>query len=270
MRIYKDPMEAFREVERDLFEMGIDVHPQTMQDKIVATDEDYRTKELQAYGFQIADYRWTPEDEAVSVNYVLTGDFKAAPGEGFDQIMKYIDQEFKDRTCGVAMNPGNSYRERSELWREFMHGGKFAYTYSERMAPQLKRILHELQLRQETRQAIINIHSNIQASNVMWDNPDTGQNVRDVRQGADLVNMGGQSRIPCSMYYQIMRRRNKVDLIYTMRSCDYLTHFPVDIMLALRLQSWFADQLGIESGRFTYFTGSLHGYAKDLKKRGIF
>jgi len=55
-----------------------------------------------------------------------------------------------------------------------------------------------------------------------------------------------------------------------MRSCDFLVHFPVDLMLAMRLQTWFAKLLDLNVGLFTYFTGSLHAYHKEIKDRGIF
>lgn len=256
MRIYINPLEAFKEVERDLWEMGIDVHPQTMQDKDVGNNPDYATKEVRAYGFHLVDWIWNQQEETDSVGYIFrTYDRTEDPTT---QILKYIQVEFEDRVSGRAMNPGNSYQTRKDIWNEFLHDGKFAYTYSERIAPQLHRILNELEERPETRQAIINIHSNILPLR------------SGVVDSIDLTNIGGSSRIPCSMYYQIIRRQDKLDLIYTMRSCDFLVHFPVDIMLALRLQLWFAEKLGIAPGTFTYFTGSLHAYQKDMSIRGIF
>lgn len=268
MRIYNNPVEAVREVERDLFEMGIRVHPQTMQDKNVAMDKGYDTLEVRAYGFQVSGWTWCAEDEALMVNYVLTGKTTSPPHAQFGQIMKYVEQEFSDRVGGVPLNPGNSYQHRLAVWNEFLHDGKFSYTYSERISPQLPKIMQELRLRPDTRQGIINIHSNV---STVW--YDTDQGVAPgwrVERSQDLQNTGGTGRIPCSMYYQLMIRESKVDLIYTMRSCDFLTHFPVDIALALRLQDWAAKQLGLDTGRFTYFTGSLHAYQKDLETRGIF
>ena len=53
MRIFTTCAEAVREVERDLFEMGTEVRGYSMQDKVVEGDEDYFTKEVTAYGFQI-------------------------------------------------------------------------------------------------------------------------------------------------------------------------------------------------------------------------
>lgn len=256
MRIYTDPLQAVIEVERDLWEMGINVQVQTMQDKQVANDPDYLTKEVRGYAFQIVDYAWNQEREVDVVNHVYD-----KPQDGVP-VLKYIEQEFQDRIGGVAMNPGKAWALRPEVWEQFLHNGKFAYTYSERITPQLLRVIEELQVRPETRQAIIEIHSRLRVYQQ--------RNQQEVHPGADLTNMGGHGRIPCSMYYQFMKREGKLDMVYTMRSCDFLTHFVIDIMLATRLQRYVAKQLGVPVGLFTYFTGSLHAYAKDMKDRGIF
>lgn len=260
MRIYGDPYTAVRETERELYEMGIDVHPQTMQDKVVADDPEYKTKELRAYGFQIVNCIHSVVDEVKVLKYLFPDE------ESASQAHDYIGQEFTDR-LGPAQNPGQSYRSRPGIWGEFLHGGKFAYTYSERIAPQFNRIMQELRDKPDTRQAIINIHSNIRPSH--FTSPFDWA-VNDVQSSADLLNMGGSGRIPCSMYYQFMRRLGQVDMIYTMRSCDFLTHFPVDLMIAMRFQTRVAIMMGDQVGTFTYFTGSMHAYYKDLHKRGIF
>ena len=238
MRIFLNCEEMVKEVERDLWEMGIDVHPQTMQDKYVAEDEDYKTKEVRGYGFQVVP----PQSGSVEM-------LKYMFPTNYNTVLSYVDQEHADRTGGEILNPGNSHKFRPDVWSEFLHDGKFAYTYSERMTPQLLRIMEELKQRPDTRQAVINIHSNL---------------------SHDKKNIGGSGRIPCSMYYQFMRREGKLDLIYTMRSCDFLTHFPIDIALATQLQHHVAMALSIPQGMFTYFTGSLHAYHKDMEERGIF
>ncbi len=261
MRIYTNLHEAIRETERELWEMSIDVHPETMQDKDIRDDPDYLTKEVRGYAFKIVDWFW----DIAMVKRVMEYFFK----EESDSVLTYVLAEFRERVSGKVYNPGKSYLQREELWQEFLHNGKFAYTYSERMAPQLMTILTELRNNPETRQAIINIHSNI-CPQIDRQLKDTGQDENFVGQSADLDNRGGGDRVPCSMYYQIMIREKRVDFIYTMRSCDFLTHFPVDISLALLLQDWFADSLNLKTGTFTYFVGSLHAYQKDLKDKGIF
>ena len=262
MRIYTDPLQAVREVERDLWEMGIDVHPQTMQDKDVADDDDFRTKEVQGYGFKINGWAWSYAGEVDVIKYLFDDVNEQA------RVLAYIEQEYKDRTAGEPMNPGNAWECRRNVWEQFMHNGKFAYTYSERMAPQLNAITRELKERPDSRQGIINIHSNIKPT--MERGVVHGNSAHVVDLSADMENKGGSGRIPCSMYYQVMRRAGKTDLIYTMRSCDFLTHFPIDLMLALRLQLYMALRFDEDPGTFTYFMGSLHAYAKDMKDRGIF
>lgn len=282
MRIYNKLYDAFREVERDLWEMGINVHPQTMQDKNVADDPDYLTKEVQFYGFKLHPAVFSRAEEERAVRYLFQprkkeGEgVKVAGGEAglqswgksatlMREVLDYIEMESWDRIT-QASNPGNAYKMRERVWGEFLHEGKFAYTYSERICPQLHRIIRELKERPDTRQAIINIHSNISPMETI--NAMTG--TRLVGGSADMRNMGGTGRIPCSLYYQFLIRQGQLNMVYAMRSCDFLTHFPVDICLAIRLMNWVAHELALPPGTFTYFTASLHAYAKDMKDRGIF
>lgn len=256
MRIYTNPLEAVQETERDLYEMGIVCHPQTMQDKDIRGNKDYETLEVRGYSFKIIDWQLS----LTHLKKVMKHFFP----DCYDDAMVYVLQEFRDR-CGRALNPGNSYKIRNGLWSEFLHDGKFSYTYSERMFLQLHDTIEELRIRPGSRQGIITIHSNICPGPY---NTQTG--VNEVLSSADLRNRGGNARIPCSMYYQVMIREGKLDLIYTMRSCDLLVHFPIDIAIALCLQDYIADKLGILMGTFTYFTGSLHAYKKNLDCKGIF
>lgn len=235
MRIYQGMYEAVKETERELVEMGIRNHPQTMQDKDVKDDDDYDTIELQGYGYKILSSN--DMDEAI---------------QRLGGSLNYCVQEFADRIADKPTNPGKSYLEREEVWKPFLHEGKFSYTYSERIFPQLNQILAELKNRPETRQAVITFYDRHQ----------------------DLPNLGGKKRIPCSMYYQVLVRnrnnRTMVDLVYTMRSCDIYTHFIYDVWLALKMQKHIANVLGERPGHFTHFIGSLHAYKKDYEEKGVF
>jgi hypothetical protein len=248
-RIYQDAFEMVREVERDLWEMGINVPVQSMQDKKVDGDPELgMTKELRAYGFSVTNPLARLDD---MVEYIFPK----------STVLEYCKVELEDRTGGLPLNPGNSWKVRGQVWGEFIHNGTMAYTYSCRMCQQLPVIIKELREKPGTRQAIINIHSNFYES---FDpsNPDLPHQ--------DLHRIGGVARIPCSMYYQMLRREGKLDLVYTMRSCDLLTHAPVDWWLAVKLQEHIAKALEIPVGSFHYFTGSLHAYAREMKARGIF
>lgn len=259
MRIYTNFKEAVKEVERDLWEMGIRVHPQTMQDKEVANDPDYETVELQGYAFKIQQWKWNYDEVADTVAEWLRTD---VGDEAVEHIMRYILTEFAERMKGESKNPGCAYLTRKEIWDEYLHDGYFSYTYSDRLSRQISRIIYELQQRPETRQAIMTIHSNIR--------PAADHRI-ETTLSEDALKMGGKGRVPCSLYYQLMIRRGLMDFIYSMRSCDFLIHFVVDIAIATKIQDWFADKLELKgTGEFTYFVGSLHAYQKDMKTRGIF
>ena len=136
------------------------------------------------------------------------------------------------------------------FWEEFLEDdGKFAYTYSERFHPGVNYemdqpffIFSELKRHPASRQAIVQIF--------------------DVHK--DLSRIGGKSRIPCSMFYQLMIRNGAVDLHYIMRSCDFFTHFPYDQLLAIRFQELAACVLNRPVGIFHHIITSLHGFRKDF------
>ena len=71
-----------------------------------------------------------------------------------------------------------------------------------------------------------------------------------------------------------MRRKiNGIDsmmMIYTMRSCDFYTHFPIDLWLATGMLDFFASQLKCYPYAVIYFCDSLHAYRKDWDKKRIF
>jgi len=222
MRIFMNLGEAYPEIKRDLNKFGVIVHPNTMQDKWVADDDDYMTKETQLYTFCILD-------TTDHLDYAKDPEWCAA--------------EFAERidTSQEVLNPGYAYKIR-EVWEEFVHDGKFGYTYHDRMAFQVQKIIDELKRNLDSRQLIVQIF--------------------DYNQ--DNQNIGGAKiRIPCSMYYQLMYREGKLDIIYNMRSCDFSEHFTNDVSLAMMLQHHVAKEVGIEPGKMFYSAGSFHIYKKD-------
>ena len=237
MRIFANCQEAISEIQRDLYEMGVEVTSNSMQNKVVKGDDGFTTKELQGYSFTILD---SGDKDSIANN------------------LEWCEAEFKERINGwyavddfrqpyTPLNPGNAYKIRSEIWNQFLVDGKFCYTYNERMHWQIKAVIEELKRNPNSRQAIIEVHS----------------------RKTDQDRMGGKSRIPCSMYYQFMIRNGKLDVIYNMRSTDFLTHFKHDIWLACKLRDFMAEKVGIESGKYIMFASSLHAYKKDFPE-GVF
>jgi thymidylate synthase len=162
--------------------------------------------------------------------------------------INWVNAEFADRVNEAYINPGEAYKKHETLWNEYLRDGQFAYTYNERFREQLPQLIRELKLRPNTRQAVITMYDRHQ----------------------DMNNWGGKDRIPCSMYYQFYVRRNTLNLIYTMRSCDFLNHFMHDVWFAIKLLEHVAVEAGIRPGVYTHFIGSLHAYHKDMKARGIY
>lgn len=241
MRIYVDAIEMIEETKRDLAEMGIVVRPATMQDKYIKGNPDYETRELQNYSYCILDA-------------------KSADIPGVTQ--PWADAEFEERVTdpwtrysnGERMvyphfiNPGKAWELRKEVWSEYMHDGKLAYTYNELLwkNDQLTKVIDRLKEDPDSRQLWISL----------W-NPEK-----------DPDFLGGVSRVPCSLGYGLQVRDGKLNLHYVMRSCDFATHFRNDVYLAIKFLEWVAEKTGYPVGSFTHTIFSLHVYNKDVE--GVF
>lgn len=139
-RIYLNCEEAITDIGRELKKVASNVHTQTYQNKDIADNPDFNTKELQHFNFAI----------------INTDDKDKMP----NATLEWLGTEFFERILPVPANPGIAYKLRPEVWNEFLVDGKFDYTYSERIHFQLNDIIKELQKNPETRQAIIEIHAN--------------------------------------------------------------------------------------------------------------
>ena len=242
MRSFRNTGEMVGEVEREIFEMGINNHPQTMQDEKVSGNPNFDTKELMGYSYALSS--WDDLD-SIFLNY----DNPSIRKKG----LPYCLVEHTDRISRLLLNPGTSWVHRKEVWERFLEpDNKFSYTYSERITPQIDRVITELTKNPGSRQCVL----------TFYDRHD------------DLENLGGKRRIPCSMYYQFLQREihgeQTLSLIYTMRSCDFYNHFPIDVYLAIKMLEYVAEAIGAKPLNFVHFMGSLHAYAKDQKYRRIF
>lgn len=238
MRIFMDWNEAYEEVKRDLAEMGILVKPKTMQDKNIEGMEEYETMELQNYSYSILDAK---SEDVVGV------------------IQPWADKEFEERIFNPYehldsegnpqfINPGEAWKEREDVWSEYMHDGKLAYAYNERIwnNNQLTKIIERLKKDHDSRQLWLSI----------W-NPDI-----------DPDYLGGVSRVPCSLGYNFQYRDGKLNIHYVMRSCDFNTHFINDVYLGIKLLEYVAKETSLPVGSFTHTMFSLHIYKKDIQ--GVF
>jgi thymidylate synthase len=229
VRIFKNLIEAYYELERELKHNGTVYQTQTVQDKHVENNKEFLTKELLGYTFLVRD----PDIEGFVDNLKLDHE--------------WINQEFKERIGLMKVNPGEAYKLR-EVWDEFLHDGRFAYTYSERIGNQVEDVITLLNEQRYSRHGIINIYD------------PTIDNKRRV----------GNIRVPCSMYYNVMIRpdggEDKVHMIYNIRSNDFSAHFPYDLVLARLLQEYIASNLNLKPGDFIYQSNSFHCFYKDSKE----
>lgn len=241
MRIYTNAQEMVEEVKRDLAEMGIVVKPATMQDKYIKGNPDYETRELQNYSYCLLDAK-----------------SQEIPGV----IQPWADAEFQERITdpwsredgGIDwpypnfINPGKAWELRKEVWTEYLHEGRMAYTYNELIwnNDQVTKVINRLKEDPDSRQLWISL----------W-NPEK-----------DPDFLGGVSRVPCSLGYGLQVRDGKLNLHYVMRSCDFATHFRNDVYLAIRFLEWVAEKTGYPVGSFTHTIFSLHVYNKDVE--GVF
>lgn len=237
MRIYKNLAQAHNETLRNLKELGIEVHPGSFQDQITKDDPGMSTYELMGESLCILD----------------ASDWKTVCGEyGHPD---WVLAELEERVSSHHVNPGEAWKMRSETWFPFLHTDRhgtdhptFGYSYNERISVSLGEVIRLLTDMPNTRQAMINI----------W-NPDI-----------DPPRTGGAVRVPCSISYQLLFRREKLNVIYYLRSSDFLEHWCNDIALAYLLMSHVAESVGMDPGMVTVFFGSLHAYKKDVDRLGVF
>ena len=238
MRIFTNPLEMVKEVERDLFEMGTRYQSATVQDQDVADNPDFQTMELTGYAYMLTkfdpDLLWRMISQSGQINRT------------------WLKTELEERCNGLGgdppLNPGYAWEFNKEFWGKFIRNGVFSYSYAERYQEQLPYIIRELKAKPNTRQAVMTMYDKHQ----------------------DMMHWGGRDRVPCSLTYQFLLRDDKLVLIYNQRSCDFVKFFPSDVWLTVGLLLYVAEQIGKEPGQFIHFLGSLHAFAGDLKGKDIF
>ena len=165
-------------------------------------------------------------------------------------VQPWADAEFKERidSTHYPINPGEAWKLRKDVWSEYIHDGKLAYTYNEMLwnNNQLGKVIDRMLKDPDSRQLWVSL----------W-NPN---------KDPDLL--GGVSRVPCSLGYGFQVREGKLNMHYVMRSCDFATHFCNDVYLAIKLLEWVSNMTGFPVGNFTHTMFSVHVYNKDIK--GVF
>lgn len=72
--------------------------------------------------------------------------------------------------------------------------------------------------------------------------------------------------VPCTLTHQFLRRRDRLEMIVSMRSSDAWLGIPYDVQTFTRIQIWVANNLEIDVGPYHHVAGSLHLYESDRDK----
>lgn len=245
MRIYSNAYELMSETGRNIWEMGLEVRPKTYQNKNIQDNPDFVTKELTCEQYCLTKL---PDPEMLFLY------------NGGKYAKSWADEEFKERVSGECLNPGKAWELRREVWEEFLDSfGAFDYTYPERM--NRIRIFHQKSLTYLT--TIIEL---------LKEDPDTRKAVLSIFDPSlDGSRLGGEKRIPCSMYYDFLIRENargekQLNICYHQRSSDFTLHFGCDVYLAWSLMNYVAEQVGVKPGYLYHTIDSLHCYQRDWVK----
>lgn len=253
MRIYTDCKQLFSEAIRDVMEMGIVVNPKMYQNKNIAGNDDFTTKEVMSYQYCLCS--------------PLKGEMDLTPLYVTDtRNEEWVAEEFKERVywsgAQTFMNPGLAWKIREEVWKPFLIKagqlkGSFEYSYNERFRFRIR----SWDLNKADKWDN-NLHTVIE---LLKKDPDTRKAVLPIFSLGDVRYNDGSKRIPCSMYYNFMVRPDskgvkRVNLIYHQRSSDVFTHFGNDVALAWKMIDYVAHKTGYKSGNLTHNIDSLHAY----------
>lgn len=202
--------------------------------------------------------------------------------------LPWADNHFLERISGAPMNPGTEWK--NWPWAKKSEDsldaeGKFNHNYMERYWPKQAHLI-----KQPTHSAedwIVQIEEydyplqleGIRAPygdlaglvRVLANEPTTRQAYLPVWFPEDTGD-AHSGRKPCSLGYHFIMRNGKLDVVYSIRSCDYYRHFRDDIYLTIRLLLWVLSECRVvnptvwdkvEPGEFLMNITSLHMFLND-------
>jgi hypothetical protein len=254
---------------------SIIVHPDRWQGMDISSKPEMATQEVQHVSFSVP----------------LRSESLQPYREDIMPNLPWADYHFKERVCGYPINPGVEWANwpGGKSAARFLDGdGKFNHNYMERYWPKLAGKPREASLTADDWEAkfmdeqqawpdMILPHSGIKylygdladVIKLMADDPYTRQAYLPIWFPEDTG--GGAKRAPCTLGYHFMMRQHKLDIVYYIRSCDYVRHFRDDMYLTVRLLLWVLDELRkvdeewhkVTPGSFHMHISSLHVFRND-------
>jgi hypothetical protein len=208
--------------------------------------------QLKDYGAEVPVSRWQGVETEGHFIELVNFQFSSPIPRHLDELQSLVkpnlpwaDYHFAERVGGEPLNPGREYKV-WPYWREeeagklFKESGKFSHTYMERFWP--KRAGQWLG--QGGHLGVRYLWGDLDdLVDQLFQDPYTRQAYLPIFFPEDTGAVHGE-RVPCTLGYQFMMRRNQMDMWYFIRSCDIVHYLRDDIYMACRLLLWVLDELG--------------------------
>jgi hypothetical protein len=156
--------------------------------------------------------------------------------------LPWAEDEFQERVGRTPRNPHASL-QKWPWWRgqegKTMYEGMFTHTYSERFWPRLN---HDGIPCDHRPRGIRYAYGDLDdVVNLLLREPHTRQATFPIFFPEDTGAVHG-GRIPCTLHYHFLLRKNRLHLWYPIRSCDAVRHFRDDVYMAGRLCQWMIEE----------------------------
>lgn len=193
--------------------------------------------------------------------------------EDIQPNLPWAEDHFQERVGYEPLNPGVQWANwpwalSADKFRT--NGDKFSHTYMERYWPKdagypTCAVGHE-----GIRYAYGDLNDVVDH---LYKDPLSRQAYLPVWFPEDTGVVHGE-RVPCTLGYHFIVRRDKLHCTYYIRSCDIYRHFRDDLYLSSRLQEWVLGRLQalsphwntIHIGNFNFHCVSLHCFRGDYQK----
>lgn len=210
--------------------------------------------------------------ELLHVQLVLGVDLnRSAWQEVMSPNLPWAEDHFQERVSGEPLNPPPA-----EAWWPFAQNGnsdhkkgeKFSHTYPERFWPRFANVEGTT----NTGRQIFVPHVGIRFEygdledliKVLMKNPRSRQAYLPVWFPEDLAAAVAGERVPCTLgYHFLMNSSGRMDMTYSMRSCDMVRFLRDDIYMAGRLLQWVCDRVRVVPGDLVLNIANLHTFEGD-------
>lgn len=212
---------------RSLLDRGHRIHPNNWQGTDTSTKPEAEMIEILNPFIQVP---------------IMTEDI-AELAEDINPDLPWADDHFQERVSGIPYNPPPSsfdWKYAKEGNKDFKKAEIFDHTYPERFWPKEANFL---KVGDEKRTGIRypygDLHDVIE---LLRRDPTTRQAFLPIFFPEDTGSVGN-IRVPCTIGYHFIMRKNFLHVTYWIRSMDLLRHARNDFYLTVRLLLWVLDRL---------------------------